>query len=78
MTDSDTLQFDLTANTKDRTPIVWLTPRKPSIEIEGPKDNDAWVIVNIESSGYYRVNYDNRNWQLLAKRIEKSDYSDVL
>lgn len=50
-------------------PIVWLSPRKPSVEIQSPKGINSWVLVNLEASGYYRVNYDRRNWDLLADQL---------
>ena len=66
MTDAESLKFSV----KDLAPpLLWLSPRKPSAEIAGPKSNDSWIIVNLQASGYYRVNYDRRNWELLAEQL---------
>ena len=56
-----------------RLPVTWLSPKKPSTEIADPAvdRNSSWIIVNLESSGYYRVNYDNLNWQLLADQLKR-------
>ncbi|XP_032687693.1 glutamyl aminopeptidase-like isoform X2 [Odontomachus brunneus] len=32
-----------------------------------------FLIVNVEQSGYYRVNYDDRNWMLLATHMQKNN-----
>ncbi|KAI5638671.1 peptidase family m1 domain-containing protein [Phthorimaea operculella] len=31
--------------------------------------NDQWIILNVNGSGYYRVNYDRYSWQLIAKTL---------
>ena len=54
----------------DTLPVVWLTPNMPSTEIPDPVSrNDSWILVNLESTGYYRVNYDVDNWQLLTQQL---------
>ncbi len=65
LTDSETLRFSL----NDMLPVVWLSPRKPSVEILGPKGINSWVLVNFELNSYYRVNYDRRNWDLLSEQL---------
>lgn len=33
-------------------------------------DNE-WIILNINVTGYYRINYDEKNWNNLAKTLEE-------
>ncbi|CAH2105879.1 unnamed protein product [Euphydryas editha] len=31
-----------------------------------------WVIFNLQHSGYYRVNYDDHNWQMIASQLRRN------
>lgn len=31
---------------------------------------NEWVIVNVQQTGYYRVNYDDRNWKMLVDHLQ--------
>ena len=53
----------------ETSPSHWLTPDKVEIEIENLEKNKA-VIVNIQQTGYYRVNYDNENWNLIISALQ--------
>ena len=38
--------------------------------------SNEWVIGNIHRSGFYRVNYDKKNWELLTQQLNK-EYSRI-
>lgn len=68
MTNGEDLRF----SPKDRLPVAWLSPRKPSMELQGTIGNNTWVLVNPQAGNYYRVNYDRRNWDLLAEQLMRN------
>ena len=39
-----------------------------TINIGKLNEND-WIIGNIKSSGFYRINYDSKNWDLLINQL---------
>ncbi len=53
--------------------MFWLDPNakdlKKTTEISGI-ENDKALIVNVQQTGYYRVNYDDKNWELIAKTLQ--------
>lgn len=60
-------------------PKVWLNGE--SIEVSSstqvPWSANDWVIVNIQESGYYRVNYDRDLWELIRKKLWSDSFEDV-
>ncbi|XP_077561991.1 aminopeptidase N-like [Haemaphysalis longicornis] len=60
-TDGQRMDFDNTAN------AFWLTKREAKLPI-APKDDD-WFVANLRGCGYYRVNYDTRNWNLVTMEL---------
>ncbi|KAF4094945.1 hypothetical protein G5714_024023 [Onychostoma macrolepis] len=54
--------------------LYWLlqkTEQLDHMKISG----DEWVLANINVTGYYRVNYDNENWQRLLNVLQTSRQS---
>ena len=36
-----------------------------------------WVIFNIQETGYYRVNYDRLNWQMIINQLNKESFRNI-
>ncbi|XP_018019814.1 aminopeptidase N [Hyalella azteca] len=49
-------------------PTYWIPNTEESITIDGIPDGQ-WVVFNLQETGYYRVNYDSNNWQLLVDQL---------
>lgn len=48
-------------------PKLWMYLQK-TIRI-GQFQSKKWIILNVQSTGYYRVNYDPKNWRLIVKQL---------
>ncbi|KAK4880994.1 hypothetical protein RN001_004313 [Aquatica leii] len=55
------------------TPDVWLKQSECVITLPDLNDED-WLIANKLQTGYYRVNYDMKNWDLLIKALLTNHY----
>ena len=38
---------------------------------------NEWVIFNIQETGYYRVNYDRLNWQMIINQLNKESFRNI-
>ncbi|XP_031337562.1 aminopeptidase N-like [Photinus pyralis] len=55
---------------ENTSPTAWLTRPSGTITVSQLGDDD-WFILNVQQSGYYRVNYDSRNWELISDALKK-------
>lgn len=39
--------------------------------------SDDWIVVNIQESSYYRVNYDDNLWNLLIQQLNGREYEKI-
>ncbi|XP_066591367.1 aminopeptidase N-like [Prorops nasuta] len=56
--------------------MAWLKPKDEQIILEDIK-NDGWLIVNNRRSGYYRVNYDVENWNMIIAALKSEKYGEI-
>ncbi|KAM5194674.1 aminopeptidase Q [Mantella aurantiaca] len=51
-------------------PTIWLDTKTKTVP-EMTTVNNEWIILNVNVTGYYRINYDEKNWNNLAKTLEE-------
>ncbi|GAU94501.1 hypothetical protein RvY_06267 [Ramazzottius varieornatus] len=52
----------------DKPKQLWLSKENKTVnELLSPQNE--WILVNVRQTGYYRVNYDERNWKLLITQL---------
>lgn len=54
----------------------WLSPEAEELVINGIDPQD-WIIVNIQQTGFYRVNYDTMNWLKIADYLDSENYTKI-
>ncbi|KAL6427814.1 hypothetical protein ACFW04_008328 [Cataglyphis niger] len=69
-----TVQKELAFN--DSTPYYSIQKRKTYL-MNKILTNHDWVIFNIQQIGYYRVNYDLKNWKKIAHYLATVNYTQI-
>ncbi|XP_012230689.2 aminopeptidase N-like [Linepithema humile] len=54
----------------------WLSPEVKELVIDDV-DPEDWIIVNIQQTGFYRVNYDIINWLKIADYLDSENYTKI-
>ncbi|XP_077538609.1 aminopeptidase Ey-like [Haemaphysalis longicornis] len=54
-------------NFNDTSNVLWMKSREATLR--NLPDRKSWIILNLQSSGYYKVNYDTENWALLRSQL---------
>ncbi|XP_057665705.1 aminopeptidase N-like [Diorhabda carinulata] len=55
--------------TNSNVEIIWLeNVRETTLNMTGIS-NGSWILLNIDETGFYRVNYDTHNWKLLIYQL---------
>ncbi|XP_025191838.1 aminopeptidase N-like [Melanaphis sacchari] len=52
---------------------TWCKPNMDKCVLSDPQ-NDGWFIFNVQSTGFYRVNYDTENWSSLVRQLKERPY----
>jgi aminopeptidase N len=55
---------------------VWLSDKQWSRQLNDMPAKDTASIFNIQQTGFYRVNYDKKNWELIAETL-KNDHKSI-
>ncbi|EFN87059.1 aminopeptidase N [Harpegnathos saltator] len=58
-------------------PTHWLENKKGQFSIKKALKASNWIILNNLQTGYYRVNYDDTNWENLAKHLNSDKYEEI-
>merc|ERR1712038_1268486 len=62
-------------NFNDTYPKAWLREDQERSKVSGLPDSETAVVFNVQETGYYRVNYDKKNWQLIAQQLNRDHLS---
>ncbi|XP_029679399.1 aminopeptidase N-like [Formica exsecta] len=41
------------------------------------REENGWIIANLQQSGYYRVNYDSENWNRITTYLNSEEYTKI-
>ncbi|XP_071520248.1 aminopeptidase N-like [Panulirus ornatus] len=52
--------------------VVWMNDSEAEITISSLPSKDQWVIFNLQETGFYRVNYDLDNWDLIVQQLKSN------
>ncbi|XP_050432744.1 uncharacterized protein LOC126840826 [Adelges cooleyi] len=69
-----TIANDLKPTFDNLTPVFWLNPKDDEyiLKPDHPVMSYKWYIVNLQSTGFYRVNYENNNWLALIEQLKNA------
>jgi len=71
-TTSSKLDFSVTK------PSYWFKPEDFMMITETGISPNDWVLFNINETGFYRVNYDSKNWNMLIEYLTDPEmYSNI-
>ncbi|XP_077146788.1 aminopeptidase Q [Ranitomeya variabilis] len=54
-----------------RQPSIWLDTKTKNVPEMKTANDDEWIILNIDVTSYYKTNYDVKNWNSIAKKLEE-------
>ncbi|XP_025986451.2 aminopeptidase N [Solenopsis invicta] len=57
-------------NFNDTQPREWMKAERSIMFNDLDVTPSQWVLFNVQETGYYRVNYDTNNWQMIIKQLK--------
>ncbi|GAB1862315.1 Aminopeptidase [Camponotus japonicus] len=64
-------------NFKNTQPMKWMKAEHSIILNDLGISSSEWILFNVQETGYYRVNYDRTNWQMIIKQLNKQNFKDI-
>ncbi|KAF5289208.1 hypothetical protein FQR65_LT00095 [Abscondita terminalis] len=65
-------------NFENLKPKIWMKPNQPETIITDLWDNQtSWILFNIKSSAFIRVNYDDTLWDRINLALNKSNFDKI-
>jgi aminopeptidase N len=61
----------------NQTPAAWLMTAETEL-VGGVPPANQWLLLNVQQTGYYRVNYDQTNWDMLFAFLENPDTAGLI
>ncbi|XP_012230834.1 aminopeptidase N [Linepithema humile] len=58
-------------------PMKWMKAERSIILNDLDVNSSQWILFNVQETGYYRVNYDRENWQMIIKQLNKQNFKDI-
>ncbi|XP_053689717.1 aminopeptidase N [Sabethes cyaneus] len=66
------------SNFNNTKPSIWMKAEDKLVLHDSDIPDHDWIIVNIQQTGYYRVNYDQLNWQMISNHLmDRRKYSSI-
>ena len=62
---------------KNTRPKLWFSCPHQIKKIDDLPDKNTWILLNLNISGLYRINYDNDNWALLINTLNSVTHTDI-
>ncbi|XP_070557595.1 aminopeptidase N-like [Ptychodera flava] len=56
--------------------LIWMNMGPATFDLPTDASKSQWMLANINHMGFYRVNYDLENWELLARQL-KTDHTVI-
>lgn len=64
-------------NFVDTKPSNWLQPDSEILTVDSGASATDWVLVNKQATGFFRVNYERSNWNLLSAALESENFGQI-
>ncbi|XP_070558802.1 uncharacterized protein [Ptychodera flava] len=56
---------------------LWMDVGPADFTLSSPVSDDDWYLVNIDQNGFFRVKYEDKNWDKVAKFLKEDDHASI-